>query len=336
VEPATAGGIGAGNSTAKQRTGAARQRGDTCKASGSSVRVLAHDPVSNNPRPLRDVRRAACAQALHALPSASCTTPKGASARVLSVRSNKAQAVRNSEGRALVPVNKQGTTTSTPGVKVGGSAPFAPSSVGIGTLLSERYRSRVVPRSDSSATASSVNARSCTGVMLAAVNCADKVFVQSLREVFYVHDQALSLPAVIQGMELVSCIICTGSVSCMTLHVFYNAASVLHAHDAYLHVHCVQGSAVLHAMAGTPNKKHMIAHDLHPDDIQTIRLLPTDVQLAGAGLHHVSAAIRDNFNGWDAVARASDPHGIRTSHPLSLSHPHEPIHSLMRYQDFFL
>ena len=67
---------------------------------------------------------------------------------------------------------------------------------------------------------------------------------------------------------------------------------------------------VLHCMAGRPDAKYMITHNVHQDDVDMVRLLPTEAQLRGAGLQHVSRAIVAELGGWDVVMRASDPHGL--------------------------
>lgn len=176
---------------------------------------------------------------------------KGASARVLGAQ-----------------MREMGLSTSTAGVKIGGSAPFAPAKVGLGT------RKHAVPRSGNGALAASTNVRSCTGALLPLANAADKVFTQSLRESCYVEPQRLALPAVLD---------------------------------------------VLHAMAGRPDRKYMITNDYHSDDVEMLRLLPTEPQLEGAGLHDVSAAIKEHLRGWDVVMRSSDPHGVRgwTAHEVA-------------------
>ena len=67
---------------------------------------------------------------------------------------------------------------------------------------------------------------------------------------------------------------------------------------------------VIHCMAGRPDAKYMITNNAHKDDVDMVRLLPTEAQLRGAGLQHVSRAIVADFGGWDVVMRASDPHGL--------------------------
>lgn len=82
---------------------------------------------------------------------------------------------------------------------------------------------------------------------------------------------------------------------------------------------------VLHAMAGRPDRKHMITHDYHSDDVELLRLLPTESQLEGAGLQDVSVAIKSHLQGWDVVMRASDPHGVRSW----------TVHQVARFFDAF-
>ena len=152
-----------------------------------------------------------------------------------------------------------GRGTSTAGVKVGGSATFAPARAGIGS------QKRAIPRPDITGLDTLMNARSGSGSIIPAGNSSQKVFVQSLRGRCYVEPQHMGLSSVLD---------------------------------------------LLYSMSGRPDAKYMITNNFHPDDVDVVRLLPTETQLRGAGLQHVSHAISTNLGGWDVVMRASDPHGL--------------------------